>query len=136
MAWVLLGVMRLLLLVVPFKRMMTLLGMHVAPESARTPSPAPVPVEPGDPAVGRLPWAISAAMRRTPWESKCLAQALTGAMMLRWRGEPGEVFFGVRPASSAEVRDMTAHAWLVWRGRILTGAGGHEQYAVVAVYRT
>lgn len=126
--------MRALLLVMPFKRIMTILGMRLAPESARMADPAPVPVDLSDPTVDRLPWAIAAAMRRTPWESKCLAQALAGATMLRWRGEPAEVFFGVRPPDTTHGRAMTAHAWLVSRGRILTGASGHSDYGVVAVY--
>jgi len=134
--WVLLGIMRMLLFVVPFKRLMPLLGLTRAPDEARKPSPDPVPVLLDDPSIGRLPWAIAAAMRRTPWESKCLAQALAGAVMLRWRGHSASVFFGVRPADTAHARPMTAHAWLVSEGVILTGSAGHEDYGVVAVYAT
>jgi hypothetical protein len=79
-------------------------------------------------------WAIDAAVRRSPWETKCLAQSLTGATMLRVRRVPALVYFGVRPASVAEGREMTAHSWLVSDGRIVTGAAGHEDYGVVAVY--
>ncbi len=131
-AWLLLGTMRALLVFVPFKRTMALLGMRIVPPADVL--VAAVPVDPDDPGLGRVPWAITAAMRRTPWESKCLAQALAGSVMLRAGGEPSRVYFGVRPADPGQDRAMTAHAWLVSRGRILTGADGHEEYTVVAAY--
>lgn len=115
---------------------MRVLGMTLVPDAEREPDPAPLPVALDDPEIGRLPWAIAAAMRRTPWESRCLAQALAGATMLRLRRVPSLVYFGVRPAKSSAGREMSAHAWLVSDGRILTGAGEHESHAVVAVYST
>jgi hypothetical protein len=145
-AWALLGVMRALLLGVPFARLMTLAGMRlVAPEAASGAEPAESAaaardrVAPGaatDPRLDRVAWGIDAAARRTPWQSRCLAQSLAGAVMLRLRGEPTLVYFGVRPAGPAANRPMTAHSWLVSGGRILTGAAGQEQYGVVAVYRS
>lgn len=134
-AWVLLGVMRALLLLVPFKRMMGWLGMHPSAPDTVVPAASPaVPVRADDPRLGRVHWAIDAAVRRAPWESRCLAQSLTGATMLRVRRVPALVYFGVRPARAEEGREMTAHSWLVSSGRIVTGAAGHEEYGVVAIY--
>ena len=119
-AWLLLGVVRVLLLLVPFKRMMGWLGMHPKAPDALTPVHAPADVRADDPQLGRVHWAIDAAVRRAPWEAKCLAQSLTGATMLRVRRMPALVYFGVRPANVAEGRGMTAHSWLVSEGRIVT----------------
>lgn len=132
-AWTLLGITRAMLLVVPFRRLMPALGMRLAPDTSAAAEPTQR-VGSDTPKIGRVAWAIDAAVRRSPWEAKCLAQSLTGATMLRLRREPATVFFGVRPASAAENREMTAHSWLVSDGRIVTGAAGHEEYAVVAVY--
>lgn len=128
-----LGISRAMLGIVPFKRLMPALGMRLDEEARAHPADA-VPATRDDPHVGRVLWAVDAAARRTPWESKCLAQSLTGATLLRLRREPALVYFGVRPAVPAEGRPMTAHAWCVSGDRIVTGAGEHATHAVVAVY--
>lgn len=134
-AWLLLGAMRALLQVVPFKRGMAMLGMGAIRPTAIPPAGGDAPasqraVERAD----RVRRGIEAAARRTPWDSKCLAQSLAGAAMLRWWGGRVEVYFGVRPASADGTRPMTAHSWLVSAGRMVTGEAGHDDYAVVAVY--
>ena len=57
-------------------------------------------------------------------------------MLLRAARRPATVYFAVRPASASSDGTMTAHAWLVSDDRILTGASGREQYAVVGIYST
>lgn len=119
---------------VPFRRLMPAMGLHLD-DSAEQPANPAEPASRQDPRVGRLAWAVDAAARRTPWESKCLAQSLTAATLLRMRGQPVLVFLGVRPARTAEGQPMTAHAWCVSGDRIVTGAGEHATHAVVAVFR-
>ena len=130
-----LGISRAMLGVMPFKRLMPAVGMQLD-EGAREHPSAAEPTTRDDPRVGRVLWAVDAAARRTPWESKCLAQSLTAATLLRMRGQSALVYFGVRPASPSEGRPMTAHAWCVSGDRIVTGAGEHATHAVVAVYST
>jgi len=77
----------------------------------------------------RIGWAVRAAAARTPWGSRCLAQALAGSGMLRARRIPATMAMGV---AKTEPAGLEAHAWLSCGGRILTGASGHERYRVVA----
>lgn len=62
-----------------------------------------------DAAAAAVGQAIAAAARRLPWHPKCLAQALAGSWMLRRRGLPAQLCFGV----SNEDGKLRAHAWLV-----------------------
>lgn len=128
-----LGIASGMLRVVPFRRLMPAVGLRLDDEARNTPTESR-PATREDPRVGRVHWAVDAAARRTPWESKCLAQSLTAATLLRLQRRPATVYFGVRPASPAEGRGMTAHAWCVSEGRIVTGAGEHRTHAVVAAY--
>jgi hypothetical protein len=76
--------------------------------------------------------AIRTAARRTPWESKCLAQALAAALMLRWRQIPFVLTLGV--AKTIEPNPgIDAHAWLFSGDILLTGAG-YERYSVIAQF--
>jgi hypothetical protein len=82
---------------------------------------------------GRVGWALRTAAARTPWPSTCLTQALAGTGMLWRRGIPGMMFMGVAKASHAP-GGVEAHAWLSSAGVILTGAGTHERFQVVAKF--
>jgi hypothetical protein len=81
--------------------------------------------------VARVGWAVKAAAARTPWQSMCLAQALAGSGMLRARRIPATMAMGVAK-SAGEPGALEAHAWLSSGGLVLTGAGGHERFQVVA----
>lgn len=76
----------------------------------------------------RVSWAVTRAARYTPWDSKCLAQALAAKWILKRYGVGAELFFGVARDDQSK---LIAHAWLVQEGQILTGGEGHEQYVVV-----
>lgn len=123
-AYVALGVARLLLLWMPFRRIARLFGLQLTEDELRGDLPPPAPAQ-------RVARAIRAAARRTPWESKCLAQALACAWMLRRRGIQGTMYLGLHRAPGDD-RSMLAHAWLRTGNTILTGAAGHQQYTVVA----
>lgn len=93
------------------------------------------------PAVGReeleIALAIGGAVRsaagNTPWESACLAQALTAQRMLEKRGIGGVFHIGAAMDGDAEEK-LRAHAWLVCDGQIITGEVGHERYAVLSTF--
>lgn len=63
-------------------------------------------------------WAVSAAARRSPTGSTCLANALVGQAMLRRHGHHSELRIGVRRNAD---RAFAAHAWLEIDGSILMG---------------
>jgi hypothetical protein len=119
-AFALLGLMRLLIALIPFRRLQSLSGRPVKGEEIALP-PLSAWQELSSRRVG---WALRAAARRTPWRSACLAQALAGRWMLRRRGIPSVIHFGAR---IDEGRRLRAHAWLRCGPRILTG--GEERAA-------
>ena len=125
-AFLLLGVMRAAILLLPFRRITTILGLA---QGATSSMPAvDMTVDPAD--VG---WAIRAAAARTPWESACLAQALTGMVMLSRRGIAATLYLGVA-RDEIDPEAMSAHAWLRCGDTILTGAGGVERFSAISSF--
>lgn len=84
-----------------------------------------------DPAA--IGWAIQAAAVRTPWESACLVQALTGMIMLSHRGIGATLYLGVAKEES-NPESMAAHAWLRCGDTVLTGAVGVERFSVISSF--
>ncbi|WP_371998949.1 lasso peptide biosynthesis B2 protein (plasmid) [Tistrella mobilis] len=61
--------------------------------------------------IGRL---VAVAARKVPFKAVCLPQALAGQSMLRRRGVPVEIVYGVK--RDTETGGIAAHAWLEYRG--------------------
>ncbi|QHS58128.1 lasso peptide biosynthesis B2 protein [Chitinophaga agri] len=123
-AWCWLGVARLLLVFMPFRKIVPLLGDSI-------------PADPTAPVTKTIrPQRIRAAIRRAaacaPWRTKCFEQALAGKLMLRYRKLPGVVFFGVNKNGNK----MNAHAWLECNGIIVTGHTGIDEYTVIARFKS
>lgn len=120
-----LGLMRLAVLALPFKRVSTWLGT----EGQNSPA---VPLPEGK---AQTALQIARAIRRiqpfTPWDSNCLAQALTARRMLARRSVPSTIYLG---ATIEGQKGIIAHAWLRCGPWILTGAQGHKRYKVVATF--
>lgn len=119
-----LAIARLAILAVPFRWVARWCGLETA-------AGAEEPQESTAPALGRIARAVAAAASRTPWESACLARALAVQTMLRRRGLTGALFLGVA-RGEGDVQRVEAHAWVKSGGKILTGAAGHQRYAVVS----
>ena len=114
---------RLAIRTVPFRRIAPFLGQTMV----ETPAHAlPEPALPG-----RISWAVQTASRYTPWESKCLAQAMAAKMMLKLRRLPSTAYLGLLKEGEDGLK---AHAWIRCGDRILTGAQGRRQYTVVGVF--
>ncbi len=79
-------------------------------------------------AVGR---AIAIASRRLPVFSTCFTRALAARSMLRRRGVPAAVSFGLK---KGEGGNLLAHAWLTTRGVVLTGGDVAHEYTKVATF--
>jgi hypothetical protein len=125
-AFVLLGVMRAAIVLFPFRKITARLGL--TPGASPAVSNPVLSVKPTD-----IGWAVQAAAARTPWQSACLVQALTGMLMLGRRGINATLYLGVaRDESGAEA--MAAHAWLRCGAAILTGAGGVERYVAISSF--
>lgn len=74
---------------------------------------------------------VGAVCGHTPWESKCLVQALTAKKMLNRRKFNCTLYMGVALETSGE---MVAHAWLRCGTVHVTGGNGSKQYAVTAIF--
>ena len=72
-----------------------------------------------DEIIRRVQWAINAVAARCSWAT-CLVQALAADVMLRRRGIPSVLRFGVRPDDGRG--GIEGHAWLECSGGVVVGA--------------
>lgn len=78
-----------------------------------------------------ISWIIDNASRFTPWESKCLVQALTAQKMLKNKGISSTLYLGVNKNESGE---MIAHAWIRCGKYCVTGGREMKGFSVVAKF--
>lgn len=125
-----LGRMRAAILTLPFKHLTRTLAHQSSSEN--TVPFAPLTPQETEKAllVGK---AISRAAHITPWESACLAQALTAQRMLQRQSLPGSFFLGVKKDGDLQ-KEMEAHAWSQCGEIIVTGGAGHESYTVISAF--
>jgi len=123
-AYVLLGVMRAAILLMPFRKITGMMGLVQCECLMPSPYAAAGSTE-------HIGWAIQAAAARTPWESACLAQALTGMLMLIRRGGTATIILGVAKDDNGS-ETMKAHAWLRCGGTVVTGAAGSDGFVPIS----
>ncbi len=68
--------------------------------------------------LSRIVWAVTAAGRRTPLGTTCLASALAGQALLDRHGYSTKLRIGVKRDGGGA---FAAHAWLEHEGRIVLG---------------
>lgn len=123
-AYILSGIYRFAILVIPFKRLRKHIGKH------RLESSREVPIE--NYKVARLVlMAVDRATIRTPWESKCLVRALTAQRMLKKRKIYTTLYLGVGKSIDNK---MLAHAWLRCGQVIVTGGEVIQGFKEVAKF--
>ena len=125
-AFLLLGIARLGVLILPFRWLAKSLGQYMQEDQTSVLS--------ADLQMARLiGGAVRSAAGYTPWESVCLPQAVAAKWMLRYRHIPCTVFLGVMK-DQTKPEKLAAHAWIRCGQAILTGAKGHQQYTVVSIF--
>jgi len=125
-AYMTLGFMRAAILTISFKRLTRSL-VH----SAKKQQTISLSDEEMDIAV-KVGQAITRAAVYTPWESACLAQALTAQKMLKKRGIAGVFFLGAMNDDQSKEK-MKAHAWSQCGDTIITG-GKSEEFKVLLMF--
>ncbi|MEO8113933.1 MAG: lasso peptide biosynthesis B2 protein, partial [Phenylobacterium sp.] len=80
---------------------------------------------------GRVRWAIVAVARRLPWRALCFEQGLAAHWMLRRRGTPATLHYGV--AGSAEA-GLKAHVWVRDGQRAIVGCELADRFTELAVF--
>lgn len=76
----------------------------------------------------RVQWAVSAATRHSPVEFVCFPQALAGYTMLRRRGVPGTLVYGVARSAQGE---LVAHTWLTVGEQSILGGEAAEEFTAI-----
>lgn len=127
-ALMVLAAVRLVLGILPFPVAMARLGLRSeAGKGGRDCGRAP------ESAILAVARAVQRGSRVAPFKAVCLQQAVAAAMMLRRHGLAVEVHFGV---ARDEQRVLTAHAWSICRGAVITGEHSMSRYAPIAVFAT
>ena len=81
--------------------------------------------------VQQIRWAVAVCARRVPWRAMCFQQGLAAQLMLRWRGVPSVLYYGVTPDRQS---GLAAHVWV--RDGDLDVVGGEiaSRFAVLATF--
>ena len=122
---VLLGITRLAINCLSFKRLERYLG-HRMQESSRE-----ITAEHAKKA-GRISWAIHAISPYTPWTSNCFPQALTAKILLRRQGINSTLYMGA--AFKGNDSGLQGHAWLRCGPYYLTGGDSESQFGAIASF--
>lgn len=110
-------------MLLPFAWLAPYLGKRMAESPSDLPSVNPY--------VHKLGWAINLVSRHTPWESKCLVQAIVGKILLRRLQLTNTLYLGVGRDGDNK---LIAHAWLRCGAIFVTGGAGRERFAVVGKF--
>jgi len=105
--FVLLGLVRLGMRLLPFNTLRKLINKNSQP------NPRLKPVS-----LNKIVWAINASTRYTPGGAKCLARALTCQVLMTRYGYSPELRIGV---VKGEAGNLEAHAWIETQGQVVIG---------------
>lgn len=125
-AFIFSGFYRAFILFIPFNKLKKQIGKH------KFESPKEVDLESITKAK-EVRWAVTQAAKHTPWESKCLVQALTASNMMKIKGISTTLYLGVK---KNENNEMIAHAWVRCGDFYITGGDNRWGYVVVATFST
>jgi len=134
--FILSGFSRAAVLTLPFRRVAPYLGRHfqntqlaalVSEKQLRTAW-----------RIGRIT-ELTAAY--TPWQSKCLIQAMMAKFLLSYYDIPYVMYLGVtksaaRAAGKQDANNLQAHAWLTVGPWVITGREGHRAFTIVSTFVT
>jgi hypothetical protein len=77
----------------------------------------------------RVVWAVGAWARRVPWKAVCFQRGLAVHVMLRRRGIPSHLHYGVSQADG-----LKAHVWVSAAGRDVIGGEEAAGFTCLATY--
>jgi hypothetical protein len=129
-ALVFLAIGRATLAMLPFRTAMRCLGLeHIRKVGANGAMPAPSADGTKADAAKAVGIALGRASAVAPFRAVCLQQAVAAALMLRRRGCPTEVHFGL---AKDEDGRLIAHAWSRCHGRLVTGGRQMPDYIPIS----
>ena len=118
---------RLLVWVVPFRRIARKLGGHMSETSLEDLSVT------DDQTALRISWAVEMSAHYFPLSLVCLPQAMSAKWMLRRRRVPNTLYLGIR-SDPKKPGHMLAHAWLRCGPRVLTGRQNLQGYTIISTF--
>lgn len=74
--------------------------------------------------------AVKRASTRLPWKVVCFPEGLAAHWMLRRRGAPSQVHYGLRQSES----ELSAHVWVTLGGAVVVGEETTDFHTCVAVF--
>lgn len=85
--------------------------------------------------IGRMTGQVA---RQTPWQSKCLVQAMMARCMLAYYGIPYVLYLGVNKAENHSEGQysnaLVAHAWISVGSSVIVGDDGYEDFTIVSTF--
>ena len=114
---------RFLVLFIPFRKLAEKMGTLMM-ESAETISEKHTAI------ARRITGIVLRVSRNTPWESKCLIQALTAQFLLKDESIPSTLYLGIAKAEGK----LIAHAWLRSGADILIGGAVKDDFKCIAYF--
>lgn len=81
--------------------------------------------------VGGLRWAVEAVSRRVPWRTVCFQKGLALHLMLRRRGTPSRLHYGV---GKSEKGELAAHVWISVEGQTVPGGDVSGRFSCLVTY--
>lgn len=73
--------------------------------------------------------AVTRASRRAPWRSVCFHEGLAAHWMLRRRGYPSRLHYGL-----SKVQNLSAHVWVTTDGQTIVGGDREPEFHCVAIF--
>jgi hypothetical protein len=122
---------RLMLLLLPFKRIAPALGVMTTPSHGVRDGMKPV--DGGANIAEKVGWAVRHAARHVPFRAVCFPQAIAGRLMLKRRGIHSVLHLGTTTPGRNN-STLRAHAWLEAAGREVTGYPVAEEFTEVASF--
>ena len=121
-ALALLTAFRISLRLFPFRHILRKIS-HPEPETESTTNPFNTPgvLE----TALNVRWAIESVSRHSPARFVCFPQSLAAYVMLRRRGLPATIVYGV---GHSHLGNLIAHTWLTLGDRIVVGGEGSEAF--------
>jgi hypothetical protein len=119
-----LGIARLVMLMLPFRWVEPYLGQRMVESSLDA-----LPEDQQQ--LKHVAWAVTTMSRYTPWQSKCLVQAMAAKRMLQSRQIVSTLYLGV---TRSNPKPLEAHAWLRSGPVYVTGGQGDQHFTVVASF--
>ena len=80
--------------------------------------------------ISKISWALNAVARRLPWRAVCIHKGIAAQFMLRRRGLPNTLHYGIRSREGL----LKAHVWVISGVVPVVGVEEAHQFACVATF--